>query len=173
MPEPWHYRCRLAPRGTCVIKPWLRSLSIKAQAKLDRTIEHLCSQPKQSWSRPHASPLGDNLYVIRFKDQTGMQHRVFGHFAGDDLSFVMTLTGYEKDDTYHSASYQLDADQHRTDCESGRSCRTIPCLCLDPVYGDPERRPDAIHPECRDCVCPDRTQSIAPADPQRERLTDH
>jgi hypothetical protein len=156
MADHWRFMCRLEARGTCAIKPWLQRISVKGQANLDRTIEHLRSQPEQNWSRPKASPLGNHLYVIHFKDQTGMQHRVFGHFAGDNLSFVMTLTGYEKDDTYHPPNYQSTTDRYRTHCEGNRNAHTIPCLCLDPTYGDPGEPVVGIHPECRTCICPDR-----------------
>jgi len=70
-----------------------RACSKKAAAKFDRTLDHLVQMDKASWSRPHASPLGDHIYVIRFRDENSAQLRVFGHFEDAEHCFVMTLSG--------------------------------------------------------------------------------
>ena len=102
----WQFRCMLSARGTCVIKPWLADISMTGQANLDRSIEHLHPLPQQDWHKPHpASNIGDSIYVIRFKDETRKQHRIYGHFHNSGYSFVMTLDGYEKDGKYYPSKY--------------------------------------------------------------------
>lgn len=82
-----------------------RQCSRKAKAKFDRTLDHLVQVGKQEWKRPASSPLGNDIYVIRFTDETRKQLRVFGYFHDPHNCFVMTLTGWEKDDQYYPAEY--------------------------------------------------------------------
>lgn len=155
MPEPWRFRCRIEARGTCAIKPWLKGISKKARAKLDAIIEHLAAQPKDSWSRPKACSLGNHIYVIHLQDETRKQHRIFGHFANDEQSFVMTLDGFEKDDTYHPSDYDTKAARHRNTCNSDTARYTRLCLCLDPKFCDHfDPANDELPEECRTCTCP-------------------
>ncbi|MDD2711304.1 MAG: hypothetical protein PHU77_00150 [Simplicispira sp.] len=94
-----------------------RECSKKAEAKFDRTLDHLVQQERASWSRPKASPLGDHIYVIRFEDENRKQLRVFGHFDDKQHCFVMTLSGGEKNDTYYPSNYLDQAASNRTAVE--------------------------------------------------------
>ncbi|HXA48565.1 MAG TPA: hypothetical protein VNW52_13100 [Burkholderiaceae bacterium] len=126
----WGYRCFLSSRGDDVIDEWLSTISKKGKAKLERTLEHLCVQPKTEWDRPHASSLGHHIYVIRFKDETGMQHRVFGHFHDKEKTFALTLTGFEKDDKYHPSDYHERATDNKSICDASYPSRTKECFVL-------------------------------------------
>ena len=117
---PWNYHERI-DKGTAVITVWISSshLSKKAQARLERALDQLRHMPKTNWSKPApASNIGDHTYVIRFKDESGTQHRVFGHFHDPHRAFILTLSGYEKDDVYYPRNYQEVAQRHRVSCEA-------------------------------------------------------
>ena len=136
---PWNYHESINQKGEPVVSYFLvgANFSKKTQANLDRTLDHLRDQPKSNWSRPMASPLGDNIYVIRFKDVTGMQLRLFGHFHEPHTAFVLTLTGYEKDDQYVPPDYLQQARTFRNRCNDDFQSRTQPyaqrCrLCQQP-----------------------------------------
>lgn len=123
----WNYHERL-DRDAGVVTAWITEshLSVKAQANLERTLDQLRQMPKPSWSKPApASNIGDHTYVIRFKDVTGKQLRVFGHFFDEHSAFVMTLTGYEKDDVYYPSNYKELAQRHRTTCGQKFHASTI------------------------------------------------
>lgn len=101
-----------------IITLFFRSCSKKAQAVFDRTLDHLEQQDKSSWSRPYASPLGNSIYVIRFKDENRSQFRIFGQFNDAQHCFVMTLTGYEKDGEYQPSNYIQKSNTHRNSVQS-------------------------------------------------------
>ena len=115
MKKNWNIH-ELHDRGTGVISEFVagRACSKKAAAKFDRTLDHLVQVDKTSWSRPHASPLGDHIYVIRFTDENRTQLRVFGHFEDLEHCFVMTLSGGEKDDQYEPSNYASQTQDRRT-----------------------------------------------------------
>lgn len=127
----WRFHCFLSERGTDVIDSWHSGISKKGRAKLERTLEHLAVQEKTEWDRPHASPLGDHIYVIRFSDENRMQHRIAGHFHGDSLAFVLTQPGYEKDDIYYPKDIVKLAKGHKVVCDSDFNGRTRVCFYLD------------------------------------------
>lgn len=115
----WNYHERLEREKT-VVEEWLGSkqVSKKARANFERALDQLRQLPKTKWSKPApASNIGDHTYVIRFKDETSKQLRVFGHFFDDHKSFVMTFDGFEKDDVYHPNNYQEVAQRHRSACD--------------------------------------------------------
>jgi hypothetical protein len=91
-------------------------------------MKFLAQQPSDRWSRPHASPLKNHSYVIRFKDENGAQHRMFGFFARQHHTFVICFAGHEKDNKYHPPDYEarvakckslveLDFKKRTTDCD--------------------------------------------------------
>src|SRR4051812_23098902 len=111
----WKFRCYVNARGEDIIDNWLERVSVVGKANLDRTLEHLRVQPKDRWSRPHASPLGDHVYVIRFKDQNRTQHRLFGYFDDQHSAFVISVPGIERDDVYEPANPFRIVDSRRSD----------------------------------------------------------
>lgn len=124
---PWNFH-EQRDRSGAVITLWISSshLSKKSQARLERALDQLRHMPKTSWSKPApASNIGDQTYVIRFKDESGMQHRVFGHFHDPHLAFVLTFSGYEKDDVYYPSNYQDVAQRHRLACEADFHACTV------------------------------------------------
>lgn len=127
-------------RNTGVIADFLKSgeCSKRGEGKLDRTLDHLVKQEKTEWSRPKASPLSGNIYVIRFSDENKKQLRVFGHFDDDRHCFVMTLTGFEKDDRYHPGNYleraignkvETKTDFFRKTISYNKKCVHAECAC--------------------------------------------
>ena len=105
---PWEFFDFVDARQCNVIEQWRLGL-----ANMDRQLDQLSQLPKSLWTRPRASALGDHIYVIRFKDESGMQHRLFGHFVPGTRRFVLTLTGFEKDDKYYPADYEERAAKIR------------------------------------------------------------
>ncbi|MBU1690509.1 MAG: hypothetical protein KJ958_05355 [Gammaproteobacteria bacterium] len=155
-PANWQFRCMLSMRGTCVIKPWLDDISMAGQANLDRSIEHLHPLLQQDWHKPHpASNIGDSIYVIRFKDETRKQHRIYGHFHNSDYSFVMTLDGYEKDDKYYPSKYDDTSAKNRDLCNIEHENKTIRCRYAADACGEDVSNADEFHLECRACFDPD------------------
>jgi hypothetical protein len=114
-----------------MIDRWASTISKRGLANLDRTLEHLCVQEKTEWSRPHASPLKNSIYVIRFKDENRTQHRIFGHFHGSSNVFVLSQTGIEKDGNYSPTNYLALAESHKLTCDAQLFDRTTECFYLD------------------------------------------
>lgn len=125
---PWNFHERYED-GQKVISDWIEESdwSAKTRANFDRALDQLRSQPKRLWSKPNpASSLGNHTYVIRFKDVTSAQLRVFGHFFDDHQTFVMTLNGYEKDDVYYPKKYESLAQHYRAVCDENFCGATVP-----------------------------------------------
>lgn len=124
----WKFHCFLDHRGKDVLADWHRTLSTKGRANFARARDQLKDQPKTSWDRPHASPLGNHIYVIRFKDENRTQHRAFGHFADEHHAFVITLYGEEKDGCYSPSNYSERASLNKDVCDRDFAGRTKPCF---------------------------------------------
>lgn len=141
---PWKWYCFKDNRGNDVVNDWLRKLSGNARGRFARARDQLRDQPKQNWSKPNpASNVGNHIYVIRFKDETSMQHRVFGHFHDPANGFVMTLTGYEKDDVYYPTTYQRDGIGNKSICDQHFATRA--CSCFSPDTGSGSASGTASH----------------------------
>lgn len=126
--EKWNFHER-QNRGEGVVTTWIEDSkwSLKTRANFDRTLDHLKAQPKQSWSKPSpASKIGNHTYVIRFKDVSSAQLRLFGHFFDAHITFVMTMEGYEKDDVYYPTNYESMAEAHRVTCDKDFPISTLP-----------------------------------------------
>lgn len=114
----WNFH-ELLDRDEGAISKWIRSArwSAKTRANFDRSLDQLKHLPKQHWSKPNpASKIGNHTYVIRFRDVTSTQLRVFGHFHDAHSAFTMTFEGVEKDDEYHPKNYEDVAEAHRSTC---------------------------------------------------------
>lgn len=133
-PQPWTSASRWnfherSDRGVGVISKWIADAgwSAKTRANLDRAIDQLRSLPKQRWSKPSpASKIGDHTYVIRFKEVTSTQLRIFGHFFDGHRSFAMTMEGFEKDNVYYPENYENVAQGYRTLCDKDFKGSTLP-----------------------------------------------
>lgn len=130
----WNFHERL-DRGKGVITEWIESSrwSAKTRANFDRALDQVRYLPKQKWSKPSpASKIGDHTYVIRFREVSSAQLRVFGHFFDGHQSFAMTLEGYEKDDVYYPENYEDLAQTYRAYCDKDFKGTTAPFedLCL-------------------------------------------
>ena len=115
----WNLHEQIA-RGEGVVSAWIVAdrLTKKAQARLDRALDQLLQLPKQDWHKPNpASALGNHAYVIRFTDESRKQWRIFGHFHDPHYCFVMTGTGFEKDDEYEPENYLELAKSNKTKCD--------------------------------------------------------
>lgn len=111
---PWTWHCRQDDRGNDVIDEWHSSeLSKKARMNFERRRDHLSQLGLQYWQRPAACSLGDHIYVIHFKDESGKQWRPFGHIDLQRSTFVLTQPAYEKDDVYHPRDASDRAKSHR------------------------------------------------------------
>lgn len=136
----WRFRCYLSERAEDQIDRWIRkTLSKKAIAKLERALEYLCVREKTEWSRPHASPLGHNIYVIRFADENSRQLRIAGHFHGETKFFVLTQPVIEKDNQYDPDNYAELASVHKNICDEEFNVRTQDCFQLD-IHRDEDER---------------------------------
>lgn len=126
---PFNFHERAKERGTGVISQWIKDSRwpTKTRANFDRSLDQLRSLNKQHWSKPNpASKTGNHTYVIRFRDVSSTQLRVFGHFYDAHHAFTMTLQGTEKDDVYYPKDHADLADQYRTDCDKDFEKRTLP-----------------------------------------------
>lgn len=126
--EKWNFHER-QNRGTGVVTDWIidSKWSTKTRANFDRTLEQLKAQPKKSWSKPSpASKIGNHTYVIRFKDVSSSQLRLFGHFFDEHSTFVMTMEGFEKDDVYYPKNYESMAEAYRVECDKDFLVTTFP-----------------------------------------------
>ncbi len=126
--QKWNFHERLN-RDAGVVTDWIidSKWAIKTRANFDRTLDQLKGQPKQSWSKPNpASKIGNHTYVIRFKDVSSSQLRVFGHFFDEHETFVMTMEGYEKDDVYYPKNYESMAEAYRVKCDKDFFVTTSP-----------------------------------------------
>ena len=126
--ENWNFHERLH-RGTGIVTDWIEQSAWppKTRANFDRALDQLKAQPQQSWSKPQpASKIGNHTYVIRFKDVSSSQLRVFGHFFETHGTFVMTMEGYEKDNVYYPKKYESMAEDYKTECNEDFHARTFP-----------------------------------------------
>jgi len=124
----WNFH-ELSDRKIGVITKWIKDAkwSVKTRANFDRSIDQLRHVSKMNWSKPNpASKIGDETYVIRFKDVTSMKLRLYGHFFEPHKTFVLTTTGYEKDNVYYPENYEIVAQSHRTICDKDFRNTTIP-----------------------------------------------
>lgn len=112
-----------------MISAWIEDArwAPKTRANFDRSLDQLRHLSKQQWSKPNpASKTGNHTYVIRFRDVSSTQLRVYGHFYDAHHAFTMTLEGYEKDDIYHPKEHAELAERHRTYCNQNFEKRTLP-----------------------------------------------
>ena len=131
---PWNFHERL-DRNIGAISSWIdrSNWPPKTRANFDRALDHLRHLPQPRWSKPTpASKIGDHTYVIRFKDVSSTQLRVYGHFYDVHHAFTMTLDGYEKDDEYHPENYEVLAQKYRAFCDEDFDSRTLPFEDLCP-----------------------------------------
>ena len=110
---PWSFRCYINNRGDDIIDEWKRSLSPKGRANFDSVLKILKDQPKESWRRPSACGIGDNIFVIHFKDENRSQHRPTGNFLDIYNSFVITTKVEEKDGNYIPSDYATIASTRK------------------------------------------------------------
>lgn len=134
----WSFRCYQDHRGRNEIHLFLSTLDCKALIDLRRAMQHLQTKASQYWARPHASPLGNHIYVIRFKSAQG-QFRLFGHHDDNLRAFVITAHGVEKGRRYVPRNYEDIANRRMEQCR--RDPQRFTCQGLDP---DAEWRWDSI-----------------------------
>lgn len=123
----WEFRLWLTESGRNDHEKWNSGLSATARARRDMNMRFLRDKPATLWERPDASPLGDNLYMIRFKDENGSQHRLFGYHDLKNHAYVICFEGFEKDNVYHPTDYKERIRKCRSDIEGQFNERTIVC----------------------------------------------
>ena len=123
----WEYRLYVTPSGRNDIAKWDAKLSARARAKRNTNMKFLRDKPATQWSRPSASPISDNVYVIRFKDENGSEHRMFGYHDLQYHAFVICFEGYEKDNVYYPTDYEERVKKFRTEIAGKFDERTIAC----------------------------------------------
>jgi hypothetical protein len=133
----WTFRCYVHERGKNVVMDWLNGLSKKAMVNLKRTLEHLAQKPLTAWERPHSSPIGNHIYVIRFKDENSTQWRIYGEHDPSRGCFVLTNFGTERGGVYDPPSAQCSslASSRMADCRQHWDERT--CSCLSATASSP------------------------------------
>lgn len=123
----WEYRLWLTDSGRNDFEKWDKGLSAKGRARRNTNMKFLRDKPADQWDRPEASPLGDNVYVIRFKDENSTQHRLFGYHDLSNHAYVICFAGFEKDHVYHPTDYGKRILQCRANIKGRFSERTIVC----------------------------------------------
>lgn len=124
----WGYRCYVDDRGNDIIDEWKKSLSPKARANFDSTLKILKDQPKSSWLRPNACAIGDNIFVIHFKDENRSQYRPTGNFLDNYNSFVITTKVIERDGKYIPSNYAVVAATRRDEVSKSPDARSKSCF---------------------------------------------
>lgn len=132
---PWDYRCYVDEKGNNIIIDWLRNLSPKARQNLKRTLEQLATKPRDAWSRPQASPLGDHIYVIHFRDENRTQWRIYGEHDDGHKCFVLTNFGTERGGQYDPPSADCSATAKRRMVDVRKSWGVRTCSCLSASNG--------------------------------------
>lgn len=125
--QPWKFLHYLSKSGRNDIAAWDVDLSKKARANRNTAMRYLKVQPSDRWSRPLASPLGDHLYVIHFRDENGSAHRLCGFFDADHHAFVICVTIIEKDGKYKPENYEQRTNQARANVAGAFEQRTTSC----------------------------------------------
>ncbi len=87
----------------------------------------LREHPCEHWERPKASPLKNNSYVIRFKDENGTEHRLFGFFHLTNHVFVICFAGTERDSKYYPVDYEKRLARLRIEVSDSFKERTVDC----------------------------------------------
>ena len=140
--ENWKFLCYRNASGKNQISTHLARLSKSGMMKLRRTLEHLQVKPQTSWSRPQASPTGNNIYVIHFTDENRTQHRLFGHHEIIFQEFVITLYGVEKDGKYDPANYASICADRQCECLAEPAKHKCSCLArFDTLFPDGQTLP--------------------------------
>ena len=124
---PWAFRLYVSESGRNDLNKWDAGLSEVGRARRSSSMKFLRTEPPQRWDRPHASSLGHNVYVIRFRDQTNFQHRLFGYFDHPNHAFVICVSGFEKDSAYHPDDYVERVDACRLAATVDPRKRTVAC----------------------------------------------
>lgn len=137
----WNFHQYVTSSSKEVIEKWASHISKKGRANLDRALDHLRDQPMTEWRRPEASPLGNHIYVIHFKDENRSQWRICGHFYMPHRTFVLTVGVKERDGQYIPEDYEKQATNNRVICDENFYERTVPVArrcqpcTYDPVNG--------------------------------------
>lgn len=126
----WTFRCYVDARGANPVGDWLGTLSAKGRANLKRALEHLRQKHQVEWERPHSSPLGNNIYVIRFKDENRTQWRIYGEHEPARSCFVFTNSGTERGGVYDppSSTCCSIASKRMVECRNDWDGRTCGCV---------------------------------------------
>ncbi len=125
--SPWVFMLYVSQSGKNEFTAWNASLSAAGKARRNAALKFLRVQPEQRWARPYASFIGHHGYVIRFKDETGFQHRLFGFFDPTHHSFVISVIGFEQNDVYHPKDYVKRTTERRVDVLADYGQRTVDC----------------------------------------------
>ena len=127
----WRFRSYVDDKGGNLVNQKMTALGASALGSLVTVYKFRVTAGKNAWCRPHTSSLGDNIYVIRFTDKTGMQHRFFGFFDDPNNRFVICLYGTEKDNVYEPDNYIGRVNTVRALILAKPDVRVGPC-CFDP-----------------------------------------
>ena len=134
----WKFVSYIDESGTNLVNATLKSLGSYALGSFVTAHRFVVTAQKTHWSRPHASSLGDNIYVIRFTDKAGTQHRFFGFFDDNNDRFVICLYGTERDDKYEPSNYVQLTKRIRESILKKPFVRAKSC-CIEPNHEDDAR----------------------------------
>lgn len=111
-----------------IIDEWKQDLSKKARVNLDVVLTFLKDQPKLNWNRPKAVSIGNNIYVIHFKDENRTQYRPCGNFLDSHNSFVITTPAIEKGNKYDPSNYETIANTRKNEVLANPDGFSRPCF---------------------------------------------
>ena len=124
---PIGFRCYLK-NGKDIIDEWKSNISKKGQVNFDVVLTFLKDQPKSQWNRPNAASIGNNIYVIHFKDENRTQYRPCGNFLDSHNSFVITTPAIEKGGKYDPKNYEDIANARKTEVIGDPDKFSTPCF---------------------------------------------
>jgi hypothetical protein len=124
---PIGFRCYVK-NGKDIIDEWKQTISKKGRVNFDVVLTFLKDQPKANWNRPKAASIGNNIYVIHFKDESRKQYRPCGNFLDSHNSFVITTPVIEKGGNYDPSTYEDIANTRKTEVLSDPNRYSTPCF---------------------------------------------
>ena len=142
--NPWSFRCYMNNRGDDIIDDWKKTLSPKGRANFDSILKILKDQPRESWRRPLACGIGDNIFVIHFKDENGSKYRPTGNFLDIYHSFVITTKATEKDGNYIPSDYAAIASSRKREVDADPTNKSCACFANISVAYVPSINPAGL-----------------------------
>jgi hypothetical protein len=97
----WIFKCYCSEAGRDLIDPWYLDLPVKAQAKLDKLLEHFRDNPHHKWGGNYLQPLVgyEGIFEIKFQ-MLNVVYRPLGYFGPERRDFTFLIGAREQGDAF-------------------------------------------------------------------------